>query len=430
MVAPHDAGLRRYVVRHDPIAAFAGALILRVGDDVVGLRRKADHELRPLRFARRDRREDVGVLDQAELRAAVALLDFLFRFFGAPIGHRRREYCDIGRERLFDRGKHLARGRYLHGLHARRIRQVDRSGHQDHLGACGRGGACDGVALLPGRAVGEIAHRIDRLVGRPGGDDHAFAGERLGARAAQQLLDRIRDLQRLGHAADPALAALGHVALIGTDHCDAVGSELREVAARRRVFPHARVHGRRDQHLFVGREQHGRGEIVGVAARHLGHEVRGGRRHDDKVGLAREADVADVELAPRVEQIGERTLAGERAGGERRDELLRGPGQNAAHRGAALLEPPDQVERLVGGNAAADDQKNALAVEHRRHSIPLVPRTRSSHHDCRESDCELRVQSGTRIIRMLVSFDSEVRFGRAANSGELRNRDTSLTIPK
>ena len=39
----------------------------------------------------------------------------------------------------------------------------------------------------------------------------------------------------------------------------------------------------------------------------------------------------------------------------------------------------------------------------------LVPRTRSSHHNCRESDCELRVQSGTGIIGLLVSFDSEVR---------------------
>src|SRR5262249_60612087 len=56
---------------------------------------------------------------------------------------------------------------------------------------------------------------------------------------------------------------------------------------------------------------------------------------------------------------------------------------------------------------------------------PLVPRTRSSHHHCRESGCELRVQSGTRIIRFLVSFDSEVRIGRAARLGELRNRDTS-----
>ena len=41
----------------------------------------------------------------------------------------------------------------------------------------------------------------------------------------------------------------------------------------------------------------------------------------------------------------------------------------------------------------------------------LVPRTRSSHHNCRDSDCELRVQSGTRIIALLVSFDSEVRIG-------------------
>src|SRR5215468_4847771 len=53
----------------------------------------------------------------------------------------------------------------------------------------------------------------------------------------------------------------------------------------------------------------------------------------------------------------------------------------------------------------------------------LVPRTRSSHHNCRESECELRVQSGTRIIELLVSFDSQVRYARAANSGELRNRD-------
>src|SRR5689334_25197611 len=41
--------------------------------------------------------------------------------------------------------------------------------------------------------------------------------------------------------------------------------------------------------------------------------------------------------------------------------------------------------------------------------VPLVPRTRSSHRNCRESGCELRVQSGTRIIELLVPFDSEVR---------------------
>src|SRR5437660_1526162 len=55
----------------------------------------------------------------------------------------------------------------------------------------------------------------------------------------------------------------------------------------------------------------------------------------------------------------------------------------------------------------------------------LVPRTRSSHYNCRESGCELRVQSGTRNIKLLVSFDSEARIRCAARFGELRNRDTA-----
>ena len=37
--------------------------------------------------------------------------------------------------------------------------------------------------------------------------------------------------------------------------------------------------------------------------------------------------------------------------------------------------------------------------------------------DCRESDCELRVQSGTRIITLLVSFDSEARIGPSRKIG-------------
>ena len=75
--------------------------------------------------------------------------------------------------------------------------------------------------------------------------------------------------------------------------------------------------------------------------------------------------MADLGLVVAVEQIGMRALAGERGGGERRDELLRALGQDAAHAGAALAQAADQVERLVGGDAAADDEKDALAREHR-----------------------------------------------------------------
>ena len=40
--------------------------------------------------------------------------------------------------------------------------------------------------------------------------------------------------------------------------------------------------------------------------------------------------------------------------------LLRGGRHDRAHRDAALAQPPDQIERLVGRNAAADDQQHAL----------------------------------------------------------------------
>ena len=69
--------------------------------------------------------------------------------------------------------------------------------------------------------------------------------------------------------------------------------------------------------------------------------------------------MAGIELALGIEQIGVGALVRQRAGRKRRDELLRGPGQHAADVDVPLLEPPDQVQRLVGGDAAADDQGDA-----------------------------------------------------------------------
>ena len=70
--------------------------------------------------------------------------------------------------------------------------------------------------------------------------------------------------------------------------------------------------------------------------------------------------MTDVEFAHHIEQIDERGLARERAGRQRSDEFLRRLGHDDAHRGAALLQSPDQIERLVGRNPAADDQQYAL----------------------------------------------------------------------
>src|SRR5580704_12768937 len=82
--------------------------------------------------------------------------------------------------------------------------------------------------------------------------------------------------------------------------------------------------------------------------------------------------MADVELALRIEQVGENALAAQRAGGERRDEMLRGGGEDAAHLRAAVLQATDQVERFIGSDAAADDEQHAVAVCFRR--ARLLPR--------------------------------------------------------
>ena len=100
-----------------------------------------------------------------------------------------------------------------------------------------------------------------------------------------------------------------------------------------------------------------------MPARHLRHQVRGRRRDDDRVGVAREPDMADLGLVLAVEQVGVGARPGERGGRERRHELLRARGQDAAHAGAALAQPPDEIERLVGGDAAADDEEDAPSCQ-------------------------------------------------------------------
>ena len=52
-----------------------------------------------------------------------------------------------------------------------------------------------------------------------------------------------------------------------------------------------------------------RSEVVGVAARHLGHQIGGRGRDHDQIGFARQPDMADIELARGIEQVGEDALA-------------------------------------------------------------------------------------------------------------------------
>jgi hypothetical protein len=192
------------------------------------------------------------------------------------------------------------------------------------------------------------------------GDQNCLSRERPGA-AAQNRFRRGGDLQRLRHPADTGFIGFGHLAGIRADEGDAVARQLRDIAFGRGVGPHQRIHRGRDQHRTVGGKQDRGGKIVGVALRHLRHQVGGGGRDDDQIGVAGEADMPGIELALGIEQVGVAALVCERSRSAG-DELLRGAGHDAADMDAAILQAADQVERLIGRDAAADDQGDAGLV--------------------------------------------------------------------
>ncbi len=138
------------------------------------------------------------------------------------------------------------------------IGQRDGAGHQRHLGAERGGGSRERMALLAGGAVGEIAHGIERLMGRAGGDEHAAAwrAARSHARASSgSMAARIA----CGSAMRPG--PYSPQAISPSSGPTKLTPSPRSVATLRRVAgckPHAHIHGRRDEHALVGGEQHGR----------------------------------------------------------------------------------------------------------------------------------------------------------------------------
>ena len=169
------------VVRDDQIALLGDELRLRVLDHVVGLRREAD-EQRRLAFApRAERGEQVGVRDEIDLHglAERAALDLVVGDLRRPVvGDRRGHHDDVSvLDRVVERPLEL-RG-------ALDVSRLTPTGGAMPLGprikrdlgtAALRGGR-DRGAHLAGAAVADEPHRIDRLVGRTGGDDDLLARE-------------------------------------------------------------------------------------------------------------------------------------------------------------------------------------------------------------------------------------------------------------
>ncbi len=169
-------------IQSQPLAArfFCG-----VRDQILGLGGEADDEARAAIAGLAQRREDVGIFGELQRRRRAVFLELLRRGLDPPIGHGRGADRDLDRQRRLARLEHVARG-----FDMRRTVTPGGSGSavgpgdQHRLGAGARQRGRDGVALLARGAVGEIAHRVDRLVRRAAGDERAAALERTGRRAS------------------------------------------------------------------------------------------------------------------------------------------------------------------------------------------------------------------------------------------------------
>ncbi len=260
-------------------------------------------------------------------------------------------------------------GGRAHGdhLHAARRRKVHRAGDQDHARAARGGGFGQRVAHLAAGTVGDVAHRVERLLGGAGGDQHGFAFQV--AAPARFALDGLGDGLRIGQAARAGHAA-GQVAALRLHDAVAAPAQRFQVGLRGGVLPHVDVHGGRHHHR-AGEGQVERGEeIVRQAVGQLGDQVGRGRRDHQQLVLLGHGDVLDGALDG--EQIGEHLAAGERGEGQRPDELLRGRGHDGLHLVALLHQQARQLGGLIGRDAAADAQDDLHAAGLQRRLRPAA----------------------------------------------------------
>ena len=300
-IAAHHAGFRRHVVGEDPVAAFLRELACGRSPRRSGFpRRSRPPAPAASTCAAPSSRGCRG--SRASASSGVPPAPFLIFCRGfsrrSPVRYGRGEHRDVGRQRRLDRAQHVARGLDLDHAHARRIGHVHRPRHQRHLRARRRRGRSDGMALLAGRAVGDVAHRIDRLVRRPRRHQHALAGERaaLAPSTTRAPLPRSRAAPPCGRArlrspppsrrrsarprATPSAISVARLRFVSRGAPTSPGSSPARSECARRVASSTAVARSSARPCAILRD-----------------EIGGRRRHHDQLGLARQADVADVELA-------------------------------------------------------------------------------------------------------------------------------------
>ena len=161
------------LVGRNHVELLALELAARVLLDIVGLGGEADDE-GPLRHVG-DRLDDVRRGLEFQLDRGALFLDLLLRDgHGLKIGHGRRGDEHVGIGHLPMNGRiHVARAFHVDAGHARRA-SASCTGPLTMVtcAPASRGGGRHRKAHFSRTAVGQIAHRIEALAGRTGGDQY------------------------------------------------------------------------------------------------------------------------------------------------------------------------------------------------------------------------------------------------------------------
>ena len=217
---------------------FAGVL-----QHVSGLHGKAAQKLSFPAVTAQKGQDIVGPLQlEGEIGSVPRLFDLVpCHLSGAVVGHGGGFDDDVLLGGAAgDRFKHLPGGDDVHHVYIRGLFAVGGTGDQGDLGPAGGGGLCDGVAHLAGGVVGEVAHRVQGLLGGTGGDQHPQAFHVLFV--GQGVEDTFQQILRLGHLA-LAHRAAGQMAAGRLHDLPAVAAEGGQVILGHRVFIHLGVHG-------------------------------------------------------------------------------------------------------------------------------------------------------------------------------------------
>ena len=120
------------------------------------------------------------------------------------------------------------------------------------------------------------------------------------------------------------------------------------------MVPHVPVHGRREDHRTVGREEHGGEEVVCESEGGFGQAIGGGRRNDDGLRLFREREVKH--LLVRFKEVGRHMRAGQDFKCQRGDEPAGSGRHHHVDRRGFAPEQAQQTHGFISRNTPRDGE--------------------------------------------------------------------------